>query len=138
MASVFLDADVAYDAIGKRDPFYKGALEIMKMADRGLISISISEVSMGNLIYLAFETYKLKNAADRLMSFITYCDVYPSGKRIFIEALNSDFKDKEDAVQYYTAVHHEVDYFITRNKKDYSPFVTRLPVFTPTEFLDSL
>ena len=48
------------------------------------------------------------------------------------------FKDKEDAFQYFTAQHHEADYFITRNMKDYKPYVEFLPVMLPIDFIDSI
>ena len=54
-----------------------------------------------------------------------------------LEALNSKFKDKEDALQYYTALYHGADYFITRNTKDYKHKTIALPVFSPQEFMKS-
>lgn len=53
------------------------------------------------------------------------------------QALNSRFSDKEDALQYYTAINHGADYFITRNIKDYKNAIETLQVFTPLEFLQS-
>ncbi|MEM9895087.1 MAG: hypothetical protein AAF789_01845 [Bacteroidota bacterium] len=50
-------------------------------------------------------------------------------------ALKSTFKDKEDAYQYFTALLHNMDYLITRNKKDFQKHPTAIPVFTPSEFL---
>ncbi len=55
-----------------------------------------------------------------------------------IEAITSPFKDKEDALQYYTALNHGADYFITRNITDYKSTSVRLPVMTPVEFIKSL
>jgi hypothetical protein len=48
-------------------------------------------------------------------------------------SLASSFKDFEDAVQYYSALHVRADCLITRNKADYR--ADRLPVMTPEEFL---
>lgn len=48
-------------------------------------------------------------------------------------SLASDFKDFEDAVQYYSAVLAKVDYIITRNKGDYAD--DKIPVLTSEEFL---
>jgi hypothetical protein len=49
------------------------------------------------------------------------------------KALESEFGDFEDAVQYFTAVHNEINYIITRNTDDYKK--SAIPVYTPTEFL---
>ena len=44
-----------------------------------------------------------------------------------------NFRDFEDAVQYYSAIHVRADYVITRNKADYRD--NRIPVLAPDEFL---
>ena len=52
------------------------------------------------------------------------------------QAISSPFKEKEDALQYYTALDHGADYFITRNVSDYKHLSDRLPVMRPKEFTD--
>jgi predicted nucleic acid-binding protein len=48
-------------------------------------------------------------------------------------SLVSDFKDFEDAVQYYSAIQVKADCIITRNKSDYAG--DKISVLTPEEFL---
>lgn len=48
-------------------------------------------------------------------------------------SLASDFRDFEDAVQYYSAIHARAGCVITRNKQDYK--AEGIPVMTPEEFL---
>ena len=131
MVNVFLDTDVTFDIIGKREPYSKISIEFVKLSSIRKLVLNISEVSMANLCYLSFETYKLPSANKNLSDFIKYCNILPSGKKIFLQALESDFKDKEDGIQYFTALDHEMDYFITRNVKDYSNFTSRLLVLSP-------
>jgi predicted nucleic acid-binding protein len=138
MISVFLDTNVAFDLVSRRDPHYEESKELISAVVHGRLSFKIAEGSVLTLIYLAYDAYKLENATKRLSSFISMCDVLQSSKSVILDALNSEFKDKEDAVQYFTALHHEVDYFITRNKKDYKSFTTHLPVYLPSEFLNRL
>jgi hypothetical protein len=38
-------------------------------------------------------------------------------------------------LQYYTALHHKLDYFITRDKRLQKEAVPGLPVYTADEFL---
>jgi predicted nucleic acid-binding protein len=45
------------------------------------------------------------------------------------------FKDTEDGLLYFLANHHKLNYFITRNKKDFIYQVPSLPVLTPNEFI---
>ena len=52
---------------------------------------------------------------------------------MILAALNSNFKDFEDAIQYHTALENELDLIITRNKKDFK--TSALPVLTAKEYL---
>jgi predicted nucleic acid-binding protein len=51
-------------------------------------------------------------------------------------ALKSKFSDFEDSVLHESARHAGAEYIITRNIKDFKN--TKIPVFTPTEFLSML
>ena len=46
---------------------------------------------------------------------------------------NKEFTDLEDGLQYQCAVEENVDFIITRNKKDF--LASKIPVYTPSEFL---
>ena len=52
---------------------------------------------------------------------------------IVICAMDSDWNDFEDSVQYNSSLSFSADYIITRNPKDFVH--STIPVYTPTEFL---
>ena len=53
---------------------------------------------------------------------------------VVLRALNSDFKDFEDALQNYSdELNKEIDIIITRNIKDFK--YSKLAVMTPDQFL---
>lgn len=54
-------------------------------------------------------------------------------KEVVQKALNSEYKDLEDAMQYYSAITAEADVIVTRNVKDFINH--NIPVITPTEYL---
>lgn len=55
-------------------------------------------------------------------------------KQIISKALNSDFKDFEDSIQYHTAISNKkIAGIVTRNVKDYKN--SELAVLTPDEVL---
>lgn len=55
-------------------------------------------------------------------------------KQIISKALNSDFKDLEDSIQYHTAIcNKKIAGIVTRNVKDYKN--SELAVLTPDEVL---
>jgi hypothetical protein len=54
-------------------------------------------------------------------------------------ALAGNYKDKEDAILYFGALQNKMDFFITRNKKDFTLFATpALPLVSPRELLQFL
>jgi len=136
LPEVFLDTDVAFDIISKREPHYIHSGRLLELSAEGRITLLIAESSRANLIYLSFDIYKLPDAASRLLDFTGACHVIHGGKPAMIEALTSPFTDKEDAMQYFTAFHSGVDYFLTRNTRDYKHSSPLLPVYTPQEFLE--
>lgn len=135
MPDVFLDTDVSFDILSKREPHFATSVLLLELASRGTIRLMISESSLANLYYLCFDIYKIKNAQAKLNDFISACEIAQAGKDTVLLSLHSPFKDKEDALQYYTALRAEADYFITRNKKDYKHSIISLPVYTPMEFM---
>jgi predicted nucleic acid-binding protein len=138
LPEIFLDTDVSFDILSKRKPHFQHSVRLLELAAEDKAVLLIAESSLANLIYLSFDIYKLKNAEKRLLDFISVCYVISGGKEIMIKAVSSTFKDKEDALQYYTALNHGADYFITRNISDYKNTSDRLPVFTPAVFLKSI
>jgi len=54
-----------------------------------------------------------------------------------LNALNSDFKDLEDALQNFSQIsEHNIDIIITRNMKEFK--TSKLSVMTPETFLKNL
>jgi len=137
LPEIFLDTDVSFDILSKREPHFQDSVRLLELAAEDKAALLIAESSLANLIYLSFDIYKLKNAEKRLIDFISACEVISGGKEVMIKAVSSSFKDKEDALQYYTALNYGADYFITRNISDYKAISDRLPVMTPAVFLES-
>ena len=78
------------------------------------------------------------NAEKQLIDFISVCEVIVGGKEVMIKTVSSSFKDREDALQHYTALNYGADYFITRNISDYKAISERLPVLTPAVLMESI
>lgn len=65
---------------------------------------------------------------------MVFLEVVPVSKNAVMEALNSDFKDFEDALQNFSAVYaRDITIIITRNTRDYQ--ASQLLVKTPANFL---
>ena len=62
--------------------------------------------------------------------------VTTANERTVDDSIVSQFKDFEDAMQYYSALKAKADIIITRNGKDFT--ASQIPVMTATEYLDSI
>lgn len=134
MYRIFLDTNVAFDLVANREPFVEDSSPFLTLVAEGDAQLFISELSIGTLIYLAFEKYKLVNATEKLTGFVESCRVISGGKEAFISSMNSTFKDKEDGLQYFTALDNRMDFLITRDKKDFKNANGKLPILSPKEF----
>jgi predicted nucleic acid-binding protein len=137
MPDVFLDTDVAFAIISGRQPQHTESVKLLHFAAEGKIQLMISESSLATLFYLSFDIYKIEKPADKLQSFVSATQIIHASKQTVIRALQSDFRDKEDALQYYSALNAGAEYFVTRNIKDFRKAEALLPVLLPEDFVRS-
>jgi predicted nucleic acid-binding protein len=131
---VFVDTDIIYDLLGKRIPFYLAAAQLFTLADEGKIQIFISALSLANLHYLISKQRSEEEAKEILRKFKVLVHVAPLNDKIIDLALNSEFSDFEDAIQYYSALQSETEVLLTRNLKDYRK--AQITVLTAQDFIN--
>jgi len=131
---VFVDTDIIYDLLAKRDPFYLAAAQLFTLADEGKVQIYISALSLANLHYLISKQRTEEEAKEILRKFKVLVQVAPLNDKIIDLALNSEFSDFEDAIQYYSALQNEIEVLLTRNLKDYKK--AHITVLTAQDFIN--
>ena len=130
---IFVDTDVVFDLLAKREPFYTYAAQLFTNADKQEVTICVSSLCFGNLNYILSKHKSAVEARKILSRFKVLVTILPVDDKIIELALNSDFKDFEDAIQYYFAIENGINILITRNLKDFKP--VRIPVLTAEEFV---
>ena len=131
---VFVDTDIIYDLLSKRHPFYLAAAQLFTLADEGKIQIFISALSLANIHYLISKEKDANEANEILRKFKVIVHVTPLTEKIIDLALNSEFTDFEDAIQYFSALQNEVEILLTRNLKDYKK--AQITVLTAQDFIN--
>ena len=134
MENVFVDTNIVIDLLQKRDEFYKEAQELFTLADRKKVKLYISALTFANTYYILSRFYSSDEAKKILSKFKVLVEVLPTTDKIIELALASDFKDFEDAIQFYTALESSLEAIITRNKKDFKNNL--IPVFIAKEYLN--
>jgi predicted nucleic acid-binding protein len=135
MTKIFIDTDVCLDLLAKREPHYIHAATLFTLADKGELNLFVSSLSFSNLNYLLSRQYSMTEARRILSKFKVLVQVLPVDDKVIELALNSKFKDFEDAIQYFTAIESGITFLLTRNIKDYKK--AEIPVQTPELYVQA-
>ncbi|NND06630.1 MAG: PIN domain-containing protein [Saprospiraceae bacterium] len=134
MSRVLIDTNVILDLLSKREPYYIASQKIFSLADKKMLNLEISSLSLVIVHYVLNDRMKMKDARSVLVRFKVLVDTYELNDKIIELALNdTDFRDFEDGIQYYTALEAQCDLIVTRNLKDFKR--SSIPVFSPKEYL---
>ncbi len=136
MKQLLIDSDVVLDFFFDRKPFSVDATRIFSMCESKTAHGFVTPVIISNTYYLLRRTAKHEKVIENLKLLVSITDLLMMDKEVVIQALRSDFKDFEDALQNFAAhVDGRIDVIITRNVKDYKK--SRISVMTPETFVKS-
>lgn len=134
MQKVLIDTDVILDFFFDRKPYSDDAAQILSLCESKEIKGFITSVIIINVYYLLRQTATHEKVIEKLIQLITITGVLTTDKDVINKALNSKFKDFEDALQNFSAeLSGEVDLIITGNTKDFKNSL--LGIMTPENYL---
>lgn len=134
MTRILIDTDVILDFFFDRQPFSENAARIFSLCESKEIKGYITPVIISNVYYLLRQTASHEKVIEKLKLLVTITEILVMDKSVIIQALNSDFKDFEDALQNYAAeLNNEIDLILTRNTKDFKNSL--LAVMTPDNYI---
>ncbi len=134
MTDLFIDTDVIIDFIIDRQPCSREAAQVFTLIDQRKVKGYASALSYSNIYYVLRNYASHKKVITMLNELSDLVGILKVDDDIIKASLASDFKDFEDAIQYYTAQEYKrIDVIITRNIKDYKK--SSLPVMTPETFM---
>lgn len=132
--NIFLDANVVLDQMLKRKE-YENTRQVFQLIVNGDVLAYTSPSIIHILGYWLGKIYDKHETRQRLLVLLNDVRVLELSHAITLQALHSSVLDVEDALQYHTALHHGMDYFISSDKKLKSLETSSLPIFTPAELL---
>lgn len=137
MDKILIDTDVILDFFFEREPFAENASKILSLCEKGIVKGFVTPVMISNVYYLLRKTAKHEKIIESLKTLLNIIDIALINKETVLNALNSDFKDFEDALQNFSAQNQtEISVIVTRNIKDYK--TSTLSVMTPESYLKAL
>ncbi len=137
MERLLVDTDVILDFYFEREPFAEHTAKVFSLMDKGKIKGYVTPVIVANVYYMLRKNNSHSKVIQSLSYLFHFIEVLTMDKNTIISALNSGFKDFEDALQNYAAENSQfITGIITRNTKDYKS--SQLAVMTPHDYLKSL
>ncbi len=135
MKKLFIDTNIVLDLLSRREPYYEEAANLFSLADRKIIELSISSLTIANTSYILLRQTNSTSAKEILRKLRLIINILPLDDKIIGIALNDNsFDDFEDGLLYFTAIENNQDLIITRNLKDFKN--SDLPVMTAKQFLE--
>ena len=134
MANVLIDTDVILDFFFDREPFAKFATEILNRCEEEKISGFTTPVIICNVYYLLRKTSNHQLITEKIKQLLNIIEITEMDEEVVLNALNSEFKDFEDALQNFAAIQNgKINIILTRNIKDFKK--SKLAVLTPETYL---
>ena len=133
MKKLLVDTNIIIDLLAKREEFYESAAQLFSLADKEKVELYVCSLSFANSHYILSREINESKVREILRKLKVLVKVISMDSKIIDLALNSDFKDFEDAIQYYAAIESDIDIIITRNLKDFKK--SELPVMTGHQFI---
>ena len=133
---ILIDANIALDILLKRHPFYVSGVQVLGLS-KGGIELLISASSITDLYYIMNKQLKdKKNTIILIKYLLESVNVAAVTNNEIHRAIDLDWEDFEDAVQYAAGESVSVNYLVTHDTSDFS--AVALPVVTPDELLNIL
>lgn len=134
MTRILIDTDIILDFFFDREPFAVNAAKILSLCESKEIKGFITPVIISNVYYLLRQTAMHEKVIEKLKMLVSITEILVIDRDAILHALNSNFKDFEDALQNYSAeLDKEIDLILTRNTKDFKN--SSLSVITPDNYM---
>lgn len=131
--NVFFDTNVLLDVLAQRQPFYPDSAAVWALAERGRVRGMVSAVSLTNLYYIVRKMSSGAAAMDMVRDIRAVATLVACDASVLNQAIDVQFTDFEDAVQYFSALAAGADCLVTRNTNHFPD--SEIPILTPKEFL---
>ncbi len=129
---IFIDTNIVLDVFLNRSGLVDSSEKILSL-DLKQHELGVSLLTFTTGYYLLSRENTSSQSLKYLVQLRKSVIMLPASQKVLDQALNSDFKDFEDAIQYFTAINNSYEMICTRNVKDYKD--PEIPVLTPEEVL---
>ena len=134
--TLFLDTNVLLDVLAQRAPWVTDAAALLSLVDTGQVEGVVAAHAVTTLHYLLRNHLGREKASATLVELVDLVTIATVDESVIQKGLGFGGQDFEDAIQAVCALQAGADYFVTRNRQDFSAL--SIPVVTPSEVLNYL
>lgn len=134
---IFLDVNIILDYALKRPEGYVHSKEILKKIISGEFEGYTSSVAVHIIGHVLKKHLNASLAKKIILALLNDIYIINPSREILVQAISSKWTDLEDAIQYYTALHHDIDIMISRDKDFIKKAFPSLPILLPQQFLET-
>lgn len=131
--NLFIDTNVVMDVVAHRPQFYDASAVILTLLEKDKAEGFLSAISFNNIHYILRKQGGKTRADNAVRTLLSAFNIVSLDEKIITRAIDADFNDFEDGIQFFSAMRCNADYIISRNVKDFPH--DDIPVLTPEEFL---
>jgi predicted nucleic acid-binding protein len=132
---ILIDTNVVIDILLKRQPYYEDAVLIGVLLEKSILEGYISASAITDIYYIINKEFKdKKKSLEKIKNLLNIIYIASVNEFNIYEALDSDWNDFEDSLQYVIGKEIDVDYIVTRNIKDYEKSLIK--IIEPNMLLD--
>jgi predicted nucleic acid-binding protein len=133
MDKILIDTDVLLDFFFDRKPFAEYSSKVLNLCAEKEVQGFTTPVIISNVYYLLRKTAKHAVIVEKLKQLLTIIDIVNMDKNAVLKALNSEFKDFEDALQNFSAIENrQIKIILTTNIKDFKS--SELAILSPETY----
>jgi predicted nucleic acid-binding protein len=132
---IILDTNIILDLVLERSKDQVGLKKFYASVINGDFKCYTTTAIIQTSSYWITKEKGSANAKRILLALLNDVTIIEATQHTVVTALQSNFTDIEDALQYYTALQHNVDAFISRDKDFIKSAIPQLPVYHPLEFI---
>lgn len=133
MDKVLFDTNIILDLLLQRVPHLENAKQLFGLIDTEAVEAYITANTITDIYYIARKEKGKTQTLEFIANLVELFEIIGIHKTIIVDALKSNLKDFEDAIQISAADYNSLDCIITRNIKDFVN--TKINIFTPEEYL---
>jgi predicted nucleic acid-binding protein len=134
---VLIDTNIVLDVLLNRQPYCQEAAKIIVLSEKEIIESYVSASAITDIYYITQKEYKNKQITiDLIKKILKVISVATITENNIYQALDLDWNDFEDSVQYIVGESISADYIITRNVDDFNNGTIK--IVTPEQFLNIL